>query len=232
MKIITVTLASILLLAGCATNKEYEMYVEAHKARSVADVARYQALAEIAKSGDSTAKVAAVLSLNMGSNQGNASSAPIAAPKSTAETILQFSSLIVPQLTQMYAINRQAVTAVTQSNNATALGIAQAEQSAATAIATTGAFVSIADKIQAPAANVTTNTTNTTTNTTTTTTTTTAARDLNSGANSGNSGNIAGYGITTNTAPPTIVTQPPPVIVTQPAPVIVSQAATPGTSGP
>lgn len=222
MKKTSLIVFSILLLAGCSTTKEYEMYVDAHKARAAADVAKYQALADIAKTGDSAAKVAAVLSLSMGSTS-QTNNPSIATPKSTADTILQFGSLLLPQLTQIYAINKQAATAITQSNNATSLGVVQAEQTSATAIATTNAFVGIAGKIQAPASNVTTTTT--TNNTTTSTNTTTAARDLNSGANSGNSGNVAGQGITTNTATPTVVTQPAPVIVTQPAPVIVPAGA-------
>lgn len=218
MKKTLLALASVLVVTGCATSKEYEMYVDAHRARAAADVARYQALADIAKTGDSAARVAAVISLNMGSGaQGG--NAPIATPKSTADTILQFGSLLLPQLTQIYSINKQAATAITQSNNATALGMTQAEQTAATAIATTNAFVGIAGKIQAPAANVTTTTT--TNNTTTTSTSTIAGRDMNAGANSGNTGNVAGQGISNNTATPTVVTQPAPVIVTQPAPVIV-----------
>lgn len=227
MKKIAIALSSVLLMVGCSTTKEYEMYVDAHRARSAADVARYQALAEIAKSGDTAAKVAAVISLNMGQN-GQNNGAAVAAPKSTADTILQFGSLLLPQLTQIYAINKQATTAITQSNNATTLGIAQTENTATTAVATTNAFVGIAGKIQAPAANVTTTTNNTTT--TSTSTTTTAGRDMNSGASSGNSGNVAGQGISNNTATPTIVTQPAPVIVTQPAPVIVTQPA--GPTGP
>lgn len=227
MKKTLLALASVITVTGCASNKEYEMYVEAHRARATAqaaaDVARYQALAEIARSGDTASKVAAVISLNMQGQQGTAQQPMIAAPKSTAETVLQFSSLLVPQLTQIYAINKQAATAITQSNNATALGVAQAEQNAATAIATTSAFVSIAGQIQSPAANVTTTTTTTSTDSSnrSTNNTTTAGRDLNSGANSGNTGNIAGQGVSNNTATPTVVTQPAPIIVQQPTPVIV-----------
>ena len=56
------------ILTGCATGDEYRQYTEAQKAvsnaRAMAEAARYQALTEIAKTGDSTAKTAAVMSLS------------------------------------------------------------------------------------------------------------------------------------------------------------------------
>jgi len=58
MKIIAPLLA-VLSLTGCAT-AEYAAYADAHKAQAAAQTARYQALADIAKQGDTTAKVAAV----------------------------------------------------------------------------------------------------------------------------------------------------------------------------
>jgi hypothetical protein len=184
MKLIAIILTA-LALTGCAT-AEYQAYADAHKSQAAAQTARYQALAEIAKQGDTTAKVAAVMSLQMGGQQQQASQ--IAAPKSWADHALQWTGLLLPTIGQVYSINKQTQVGIAQSNNATTLGVS-----------TNAAFVGLAGKIQAPAANVTT-----------TTTTTIGA---NSGANSGNSGRLAGTSITDNTSTPTVVTQPAPVIV-------------------
>jgi hypothetical protein len=135
-------------LTGCAT-ADYEAYVKAHEAQAHAHAARYQALAEIARSGDTTAKVAAVISLQAG-GQGQQQSF-IAPPKSFGEQALQWASLIVPTAAQVYAVKAQTAVALANSNN-----------TAAIARSTNDAFVGIAGKIQAPAANITTNTTTTT----------------------------------------------------------------------
>jgi hypothetical protein len=188
-------IVTVLALTGCATGKEYEAYAEAHKAQAAAQAARYKALSDIAAQGDTTAKVAAVITLNQSSGQAQSQ---IAAPKSAAEHLIQWTSILLPSLTNIYGINKQAQVGIAQSNNATTLGVS-----------TNAAFVGLAGKIQAPAANVTT------------TTSTTSTVGANSGANSGNSGRLAGTSITDNTSTPTVVVQPAPVIVTQPAPVIV-----------
>jgi hypothetical protein len=193
MKLIAIILTA-LALTGCAT-AEYAAYADAHKAQAAAQTARYQALADIAKQGDTTAKVAAVMSLQMGSPQQNTQ---IAAPKSWADYALQWTGLLLPTIGQVYSINKQTSLGIAQSNNATTLGVS-----------TNAAFVGLAGKIQAPAANVTT----------------TSTIGANSGANSGNSGRLAGTSITDNTSTPTVVTQPAPVIVTQPAPIVVTQPA-------
>jgi hypothetical protein len=176
MKLLALAVCSV-ALTGCAT-AEYAAYADIHKAQAASQTARYQALADIAKQGDTAAKVAAVMSLQMGGQQQQAS--PIAAPKSFGDHLLQWTSVLLPTATQIYSVGKQAQVGIAQSNNATALGVS-----------TNAAFVGIAGKIQAPAANVTT------TNTTTTTTS------------------------TDSTHAPTVVTQPAPIIVTQPAPVIV-----------
>jgi len=142
MKLIA-TIICALSLTGCAT-AEYQAYADAHKAQAAAQTARYQALAEIAKQGDTTAKVAAVMSLQMGSQQ----TTQINAPKSWADYALQWTGLLLPTFGQVYSVNKQTSLGMRQSDNATALGIS-----------TNAAFVGIASKIQAPAANITTTTT-------------------------------------------------------------------------
>ena len=68
-KLLSIAIAAA-ILTGCATGDEYRQYAEAQKsvanARAMSEAARYQALAEIAKSGDTAAKVAAVMTLQQG----------------------------------------------------------------------------------------------------------------------------------------------------------------------
>ena len=149
MKLLAIAVCSV-ALTGCAT-KEYQAYTEAHKAQAAAQTARYQALADIAKQGDTTAKVAAVMSLQMGAAQNQTQ---IAAPKSFGEQMLQWTSVLLPSVTQIYSVGKQAQIGIAQSNNATALGVS-----------TNAAFVGLAGKIQAPGA-VTTTTTTTNTDST------------------------------------------------------------------
>ena len=129
-------------LTGCAS-PGYEQYLAAQQAvavaRSGADAARYNALASIAKTGDPAASVAAAMALAIGGNQ-----APqhIEAPRNE---LLQWAGILVPAVTQAYAIGKSADVAINASNNAYQ-----------TSSATSGAFVGIASRIQAPAANIST----------------------------------------------------------------------------
>ena len=184
MKTIVIILTA-LALTGCATGQQYQAYAEAHKAQAASQTARYEALAKIAEMGDTTAKVAAVISLQGAGQQGQSQ---IAAPRSASDQALQWAGILVPAVSQAYMIGQNVKLGMRQSDNATALGVS-----------TNGAFVGIAGKIQAPAANVTT--------------TTTSTVGANSGANSGNSGRLAGTSITDNTSTPTVVVQPAPVVV-------------------
>jgi hypothetical protein len=180
-----IAILAALSLTGCAT-AEYQAYADAHKAQAAAQTARYQALAEIAKQGDTTAKVAAVMSLQMGGGQQNTQ---INAPKSWADYALQWTGLLLPTVGQIYTINKQTTLGMRQSDNATAV-----------AVSTNNAFVGIAGKIQAPAANVTTIGGNGVIGAGS------YSIGANSGSNSGNSGLLAGGNITDNTAVPTVVT--------------------------
>lgn len=177
------TLICALALTGCA--HEYAAYAEAHKAQAAAQTARYQALADIAKQGDTTAKVAAVMSLQMGSGQQNTQ---IAVPKNWADYALQWTGLLLPTVGQIYTVNKQ-----------TSLGMRQSDNAAAVAVSTNNAFLGMASQIQAPAANVTTIGGNGVIGAGS------YSIGANSGSNSGNSGRIAGGGITDNTSVPTVV---------------------------
>ena len=178
-------LIAALSLTGCATG-QYEAYAAAHKAQAAAQTARYQALADIAKMGDTTAKVAAVISLNAGNTPQNAQ---INAPKNWADYALQWTGLLLPTFGQIYTINKQTTLGMRQSDNATAV-----------AVSTNSAFVGIASQIQAPAANVTTIGGNGVIGAGS------YSIGANSGQNSGNAGRLAGGSITDNTAVPTVVT--------------------------
>lgn len=237
-RILSLTVLSVAMLSGCATH-EYALYAEAQKSmaqsRAAAEAARYAALAEIAKSGDTAAKVAAVISINLGQNNNSQSQQSIAAPKSVAETALQWTSVLLPGLTQIYGINKNAEVSISQSNNA-----------ALVARSTNEAFVGIAGRIQAPQANVTTTTTTTdssnrsTSNTTTTssdssnrsstTNTSSVGRDNNTGANSANTGRIAGGNLTDNTSTPTVVR--PEVVNTTTTTTTNNNSNNTGTTGP
>jgi hypothetical protein len=189
-----ITIFCALSLTGCAT-AEYQAYADAHKAQAAAQTARYQALADIAKQGDTTAKVAAVMSLQLqGSAQGQSN---IAAPKSFGDHMLQWTAVLLPTATQIYSVGKQAQVGIAQSNNARDMGIS-----------TNNAFVGMAAKIQAPAANVTTIGGNGVIGAGT------YSIGANSGSNSGNSGRLAGGDITDNTSVPTVVTSTDTVTTT------------------
>jgi hypothetical protein len=133
MKLI-VTILCALSLTGCAT-AEYQAYADAHKAQAAAQTARFQALADIAKQGDTTAKVAAVMSLQMGGGQQNAQ---IATPKSWADYAMQWTGLLLPTVGQIYTVNKQTNLGMRQSDNATALGISTNQAANVTTIGGNG----------------------------------------------------------------------------------------------
>lgn len=139
MKKLLMALAIALSLAGCAST-EYAQYSKAQvdiaTAKAASDTARYQALSNIAKDGDGAAKIAAVMALAIG-NGTQAQTSQLAAPQRS--DALMWASILVPGITQAYAIGRSADVAINSSNNA-----------AATSAATTAGFVGIASQIQAP----------------------------------------------------------------------------------
>lgn len=143
MKLIASALAAI-ALTGCAT-AEYQAYADIHKAKAQAEAARYKALSDIAAQGDTAAKVAAVMSLNQGTAQAQSQ---IAAPKTVGDHLLQWTAALLPSLTNIYGINKQAQVGITQSNNARELGVS-----------TNSTFLGMAGKIQAPGAVTNTTTT-------------------------------------------------------------------------
>jgi len=111
---------------GCATNNDYRLYAETQQkiaqAHAMAETARYAALAEIAKSADPGARVAAVMSLNFGAQSSNSPRVnQVAAPKTFGDTALQWTSVLLPGVTSLYGINANRQVAITQSNNQAAV---------------------------------------------------------------------------------------------------------------
>ncbi len=128
MKIKLILLACLAFLTGCASGpSNYQLYADTQakiaQAHAVSDTARYNALLEIAKNGDSAAKVAAVLSIQMGQGGGSRPQQQVAPPEDWDTKLLRWAGLVLPTATQLYGIHSQRQVAITQSNNATATAI-------------------------------------------------------------------------------------------------------------
>ena len=108
-----------LALTGCGTTSNYQLYAQTQEniavARAQADIERYKTLQAIANSGDTTARVAAVIALQQGAQQ--STSPKIEQPASTGDTALRWASILVPSLTQFYSIGKSTDLAIVNSNN-------------------------------------------------------------------------------------------------------------------
>ncbi len=137
---------SLVLLSGCASN-DYKLYAETQQriAQSEAqkETARYQALAEIAKQGDTAAKVAAVMSIQFNGGGGNSPKQQVAAPVSSSETALRWAGVLLPTFGQFYTISQHSKVAIAQSNNSTALGMRQSDNQTAVAQNTNATFATM-----------------------------------------------------------------------------------------
>ena len=121
MKLIA-TIAAALTLTACATsNDSYYAAVEAREKRLAEQEMRADmAIVEMAAKGDAQAKGAAQMYFALKNAGAKSSQQAIAAPKSTAETLLPWAALIVPSITQFYSISKNAEIAINSSNNALA----------------------------------------------------------------------------------------------------------------
>lgn len=117
MKLLSIVLVAF-FVTGCASTN-YQLYAEAQvmiaEAQSKADIAKYNALAEIARTGDAAAKVAAVMSLNQSNPSTN--STIMRQPETAGDVALKWTSVLLPSVTQIYGITKSHDLAVTQSNN-------------------------------------------------------------------------------------------------------------------
>jgi hypothetical protein len=122
MKRIILATAVALTLTACATNQDaYYNAIAAREARQAEQELRADtAIAQMAASGDAQAKGMAIMHFAMKASNAKQSQQHIAAPKSTAEALLPWASLIIPSITQFYSITKNAEIAINSSNNALA----------------------------------------------------------------------------------------------------------------
>ena len=204
MKMKILTLLCAVVLTGCST-AEYDRYAKAQTdiavARHQAEAEKYKAMSEIAKAGDSAAKVAAVMAMAMGSNNSNTTAA--IQPPQTSEA-LQWASILVPGLTQVVGMRYNYMSQKVSSDNAAVLGVS-----------TNNTFANMAGKIQAPGS-ISTTTLSGTGNLGSGTYTTTDRKDVTTPTP-----------VVVAPPVPVIVAPPIPVIVTPPAPVVVPPVVAP-----
>jgi hypothetical protein len=119
MKRIILATAVALTLTACATNQDaYYKAIAAREARQAEQELRADtAIAQMAASGDAQAKGMALMHFAMKANSVKQNQQAIAAPKSVAEQLLPWASLIVPSITQFYSIHKNAEIALNSSNN-------------------------------------------------------------------------------------------------------------------
>jgi hypothetical protein len=122
MKRIILATAAALTMTACATNQDaYYSAIAAREARQAEQELRADtAIAQMAASGDAQAKGMAIMHFAMKASNAKQSQQMIAAPKSVADQLLPWASLIVPSLTQWYGITKNAEIAINSSNNALA----------------------------------------------------------------------------------------------------------------
>ncbi len=122
MKRILLATAVALTLTACATNQDaYYQAIAAREQRQAEQELRADtAVAQMAAAGDQQAKGMGLMYFALKANSAKQNQQAIAAPKSTAEALLPWASLIVPSITQFYSISKNAEIALNSSNNALA----------------------------------------------------------------------------------------------------------------
>lgn len=123
MKIKAIAIMGVaLLVAGCAgSSAEYyaavqhanEQRAKVELAKAEAEVARMEALKSFAYSDDAGARSAAVMGITFagaqgGGQQGSSSMTQPRQPESNSDVALKWASVLVPSLTNIYGINRNA----------------------------------------------------------------------------------------------------------------------------
>lgn len=155
---------AIAFLGGCANMTEYyksvdsanDKNIEVAKAVAEAEKARYNALARIAESGDSTAKVAATMALALGQSSSGQKQTVIV-PQAPANEALQWASILVPSVTQLgFAwFNKQVQ--INSSNNNRSVAEAQIGKDVQLGLGAQQTYLGFAKEINDPT--VVTNTT-------------------------------------------------------------------------
>jgi hypothetical protein len=128
-KLLALAIAVPLVLAGCSTPAAYYVAVDNANSRKTeialakeqTESARIQALTQLAATGDASARTAAVMALafaNMGQGkQANTDMVAPAKPDGAGDTMLKWTSVLLPSLTQFYAIGKNAEVSIVNSNN-------------------------------------------------------------------------------------------------------------------
>jgi hypothetical protein len=120
MKAPLIAALAALTLTACATNQDaYYKAIEARENRLAQQELRIDsAITEMAAAGGPEAKGMGIMYFGFKSAGAKANQQAIAAPKSVAEQLLPWASLIVPSITQFYSIHKNAEIALNSSNNA------------------------------------------------------------------------------------------------------------------
>ena len=120
MKRILLATAAALTLTACATNQDaYYKAIAAREARQAEQELRADtAIAQMAASGDAQAKGMAIMHFAMKASSVKQSQQQIAAPKTIADQLLPWASILVPSVLQMYGIQQQTRVQLNSSNNA------------------------------------------------------------------------------------------------------------------
>jgi len=126
MKKLTIALAAALTLTACATGNEayYGAIKEREQRQAEQELRSDTAIAQMAATGDAQAKGMAIMYF-ASKSQNKAVQQAIAAPKSIADQLLPWASLLVPSITQIYGIKAQTDVAIVNSNNS--LGAKQSD---------------------------------------------------------------------------------------------------------
>ncbi len=121
MKLLAIA-AATLTLTACATNQEaYYKAIEARENRLAQQELRTDsAIAEMASKGDEQAKGMGLMYFALKSAGVKANQQMIPAPKSVAESLLPWASILVPSLTQLYSIQQNTAVQLRHSDNALA----------------------------------------------------------------------------------------------------------------
>ena len=121
MKRLILAITVALTLTACATNQDaYYNAIAAREARQAEQELRADtAIAQMAQTGDPQAKGMAIMYFAT-KNASKASQQAIAAPKSVAEQILPWASILVPSLTQLYSIQQNTAVQLRHSDNSLA----------------------------------------------------------------------------------------------------------------
>jgi hypothetical protein len=122
MKRILLATAAALTLTACATNQEaYYKAIEARENRLAQQELRADsAIADMAAAGGPEAKGMGIMYFGLKSAGAKANQQMIAAPKSVAEQLLPWASILVPSLTQLYSIQQNTAVQLRHSDNSLA----------------------------------------------------------------------------------------------------------------